>query len=91
MVRFAATGRADERMNVKPILYSDVDCFYAAVEAMLNPALKGKAFAVCGSSEDRHGIVLAKSYEAKAKGVKTAMTTWQAKQACPGLICVPPQ
>ena len=46
--------------------------------------------AVCGSAEDRHGIVLAKSYPAKAEGVKTGMAVWQAKQACPGLICVPP-
>ena len=73
------------------ILHADLDCFYAAVERMLNPKLTGKAMAVCGSTEDRHGIVLAKSYEAKAKGVKTAMVTREAKRACPGLICVPPQ
>ena len=73
------------------ILHADLDCFYASVEVMLNPKLKGKAMAVCGSTEDRHGIVLAKSYEAKAKGVKTAMANWEAKRACPGLICVPSQ
>ena len=73
------------------ILHSDLNCFYAGVEMMLNPMLKGKAMAVCGSTEDRHGIVLAKSYEAKARGIKTAMATWEAKQVCPGLICVPPQ
>lgn len=58
---------------------------------MLDPSLKGKAVAVCGSTENRHGIVLAKSYEAKAKGVKTGQANWEAQQACPGLICVPPQ
>ena len=78
-------------MGQTVILHSDLNCFYAAVEMMLNPKLKGKAVAVCGSTEDRHGIVLAKSYEAKARGVKTAIATWEAKQACPGLICVPPQ
>ena len=78
-------------MGQTVVLHSDLNCFYAAVEMMLNPKLKGKAMAVCGSTEDRHGIVLAKSYEAKSKGVKTAMANWEAKQACPGLICVPPQ
>ena len=73
------------------VLHSDLNCFYAAVEMMLDPALKGKPVAVCGSTENRHGIVLAKSYEAKAKGVKTGQANWEARQACPGLICVPPQ
>ena len=73
------------------VLHSDLNCFYAAVEMMLDPSLKGKAVAVCGSTENRHGIVLAKSYEAKAKGVKTGQANWEARQARPGLICVPPQ
>jgi len=73
------------------ILHSDLNCFYAGVEMMLDPTLKGKAVAVCGSTENRHGIVLAKSYEAKAKGVKTGQANWEAKRACPGLVCVPPQ
>jgi DNA polymerase-4 len=73
------------------ILHSDLNCFYASVEMMLDPRLKGKAIAVCGSTENRHGIVLAKSYEAKARGVKTAMANWEARRVCPGLICVPPQ
>ena len=58
---------------------------------MLNPNLKGLPVAVCGSEDDRHGIVLAKSYEAKKFGVKTAETVWQAKKKCPNLIIVPPQ
>ncbi len=72
------------------ILHSDLNCFYAAVEMNEDPRLQGRKVAVCGSAEDRHGIVLAKSYPAKAEGVKTGMAVWQAKQACPGLICVPP-
>ena len=47
--------------------------------------------AVCGSVEERHGIVLAKSDLAKKAGVKTGMVSWQAKQLCPELILVPPQ
>lgn len=78
-------------MNEKFILHSDANCFYASVEMLLNPDLRGKAVAVCGSTEDRHGIVLAKSELAKKAGVKTGQANWEARQACPGLITVPPQ
>ena len=39
----------------RTILHSDMNCFYASVEMMLNPELQGKAVAVCGSTENRHG------------------------------------
>ena len=78
-------------MSKRVILHSDLNCFYASVEMMLNPSLKGKAVAVCGSTEDRHGIVLAKSEKAKKAGVKTGMVNWEAKRLCPDLITVPPQ
>lgn len=45
--------------------------FYASVECMLDPVLKKYPVAVCGSVEERHGIVLAKNYAAKAFGIKT--------------------
>lgn len=73
------------------ILHIDMNKFYASVEQMLNPQLKNKAIAVCGSTEERHGIVLTASAEAKARGVKTGMANWEARRACPGLIVVPPQ
>ena len=73
------------------ILHSDMNSFYASVEMMLNPELKGKPVAVCGSTEERHGIVLAKSDLAKKAGVKTGMVNWEARQLCPELIVVPPQ
>lgn len=75
----------------RTILHIDVNNFFASIEIMLNPNLKGLPIAVCGSEDDRHGIVLAKSYEAKKFGVKTAETVWQAKKKCPNLIIVPPQ
>ncbi len=75
----------------RAILHSDLNSFYASVETMLNPALRDKAIAVCGSTEDRHGIVLAKSENAKKAGIKTGMVNWEARQKCPGLIMVPPQ
>ena len=66
------------------ILHSDMNSFYASVEMMLDPELKGKPVAVCGSTEERHGIVLAKSDLAKKAGVKTGMVNWEARQLCPG-------
>ena len=74
----------------RTILHCDLNSFFASVEIFLNPELKGKPVAVCGSVEDRHGIVLAKSDEAKAYGVATAEAIWQAKQKCPDLIIVLP-
>lgn len=76
---------------MRAILHSDLNCFYASVETMLDPKLRGKAVAVCGSTEDRHGIVLAKSESAKRAGVKTGMVNWEARQVCKNLIVVPPQ
>lgn len=70
------------------ILHSDLNNFFASVETALNPSLKGKAIAVCGSVENRHGIVLAKSELAKSYGVKTTMTVGEAKRLCPELVIV---
>ncbi len=72
------------------ILHSDLNCFYAAVEINDEPSLKGRCVAVCGSTENRHGIVLAKSYEAKRMGVKTGQANWEAKKACPQLVMIEP-
>ncbi len=77
-------------MSDRAILHSDANGFYASVEMVLNPELRGKAVAVCGSIEDRHGIVLAKSELAKRAGVKTGMVAWQARQLCTELVVVPP-
>ncbi len=78
-------------LGERTILHSDMNCFYASVEMMLDPSLRGKPVAVCGSTENRHGIVLAKSELAKKAGVKTGMVNWEARQRCPNLIMVKPQ
>lgn len=70
------------------ILHCDLNNFYASVECVKNPALKGKPVVVCGSEDDRHGIVLAKSQPAKICGVKTGDTIFEAKKKCKGLIVV---
>jgi DNA polymerase-4 len=72
------------------ILHSDLNACYASIECMLDPSLKGKPVAVAGSVENRHGIILAKSQEAKICGVKTAEAIWQAQLKCPKLIIIPP-
>ena len=77
-------------MPGRAILHIDANAFYASVEMQENPALRGKRIAVCGSKEDRHGIVLTASYPAKRMGVKTGMAIWQAQQCCRDLLIVPP-
>ena len=72
------------------VLHVDANSFYASVAVLYRPELRGKAVSVCGDPAERHGIVLASTREAKKCGVKTGMAIWQARQACPELICVPP-
>lgn len=67
------------------ILHVDMNSFYAAVECMYHPELRGLPLAVGGDAEKRHGIVLAKNEYAKRFGVKTGEALWQARQKCPGL------
>jgi DNA polymerase-4 len=68
------------------ILHADLDAFYASVEQLLEPALRGRPVAVGGSAQG--GVVLAASYEAKAYGVHGGMPGWRARRLCPGLTFV---
>jgi DNA polymerase-4 len=72
------------------ILHSDLNAFYASVECLYNPQIRYKPVAVCGSVEQRHGIVLAKNDAAKKFGITTGEAVWQAKQKCPSLVTVEP-
>jgi len=78
-------------MKDRAILHSDANCFYASCEMVLQPELRDKAVAVCGNTEERHGIVLAKSEKAKRAGITTGMPNWEALKKCPDLIIVPPR
>lgn len=73
------------------ILHCDANKYYASVEILDNPALRPYPVAVCGSQEDRHGIVLTANAIAKGYGIQTGMANWQAKQACPNLIILHPR
>ena len=72
------------------ILHCDANAFYASVECLYTPSIRHSPVAVCGSVEERHGIVLTKNQIAKQFGVQTGEAIWQARQKCPDLICVPP-
>lgn len=67
------------------VLHADLDSFYASVEQRDAPALRGRPVIVGG------GVVLAASYEAKARGVRTAMGGRQARELCPDAVVVPPR
>lgn len=74
----------------RTILHCDMNNFYASVECLHRPELRGLPVAVCGQTEERHGIVLAKNYEAKAYGVITGEAVWQAQRKCPSLVLINP-
>ncbi|EON72019.1 DNA polymerase IV, partial [Lysinibacillus sphaericus] len=72
------------------ILHIDLNCFYASVEQIYDPTLKGKPVAIAGNPKERRGIIITCSYEARARGVYTTMNVGEARRKCPELIVLPP-
>lgn len=72
------------------ILHIDLNSFYASVEQVYNPELRGKPIAIAGNPLERRGIIITCSYEARALGVKTTMNVGEAKRRCPELVILPP-
>lgn len=75
-------------MRERVILYSDLNNFFASVETILHPELKGKPLIVCGDPRERRGVVFAKNEEAKKYGIRTAETVAEAFRKCPQLLTV---
>ena len=88
--RVEDNGKNKDFGNHRTILHCDADSFFASCEIMQNPEYALSPMAVCGSVEDRHGIVLAKNQLAKRYNIKTGETIWSAKQKCPELLTVRP-
>lgn len=68
----------------------DMNAYYITCEMSRHPHLKGKPAAVAGDPQKRTGIILAANYEARACGVRTAMSLQEALRRCPGLLSIPP-
>ncbi|MCA1009605.1 DNA polymerase IV [Halobacillus halophilus] len=76
--------------NGRVILHVDMNSFYASVEMAFDPKLKGKPLAIAGNPEERRGIVVTSSYEARKFGVKTTMPVGEARRLCPELMVMRP-
>ena len=74
----------------RTILHIDANSYYASVECLHDPALRGRPVAVGGDAAARHGIILSVNQLAKPYGIKVGEALWQARQKCPELLIVPP-
>lgn len=82
-------ARVIRGVTLRQIIHLDLDAFYAAVEVLLNPELKGKPLIVSMGNPKGRGVVSTASYEARRFGVSSAMPLFRAVQLCPQAIIVP--
>ncbi|WP_347862799.1 DNA polymerase IV [Salimicrobium sp. PL1-032A] len=74
------------KSGAKIIFHIDMNSFYASVEMAEHPELQGKPLAIAGDPEERRGVIVTSSYEARKYGVKTTMLVGEAKKLCPSLL-----
>jgi len=86
------TNQNPEKPDIpgRQVIHCDLNNFYASVEMLHHPKLRGHPVAVGGSVEQRHGIILARNYEARPYGIKVGQALFEARQLCPKIIIVPP-
>src|SRR5690606_5691014 len=77
-------------MSLRKIIHIDCDCFYAAIEMRDDPRLAGRPMAVGGAPQQR-GVIATCNYEARAYGVRSAMSSRHALKLCPDLLIVKPR
>ena len=84
----ASCGRVAKE-HMRTVIHFDMDAFFASVEQLDDPALRGKPVVV--GARSRRGVVTAASYEARPSGVRSAMSMVEALRRCPQAIVVPPR
>ncbi|MCL1830778.1 MAG: DNA polymerase IV [Oscillospiraceae bacterium] len=82
--------KEDNVVGRRVVLHADMNNCYASIEMLYHPKLRGHPVAVGGNAEQRHGIILARNYEARPYGVRVGQALWEARKLCPNLIIVPP-
>ncbi|MBU1950072.1 MAG: DNA polymerase IV, partial [Candidatus Eisenbacteria bacterium] len=82
------TGSAPQRPGDRTILHIDMDAYFAEVEILCNPLLRGKPLIIGGRPGDR-GVVATASYEARAFGIRAGMSLTKAEHLCPNAIFLP--